>query len=78
MTENKYGYKVCYVEKGKNKVKVYMVTNTCGLAEWFVRWYEREPPPDRKTNKPLQNVEWEILPITTYLEYKRRWRGCPF
>ncbi len=78
MTENKYGYKVCYVEKGKTTMKVYMVTNTCDLAEWFVRWYEREPPSDRRTQKPLQNVEWIISPITTYLEYKRRWRGCPF
>ena len=75
MTENnKYGYKVCYVEKGKNKMKVYMVTNTYNLAMWHVRWYETHSPPE---NGP-KNVEWKGLPITSYLEYRWRWIGCPF
>ncbi len=73
MTENnKYGYKVCYVEKGKNKVKVYMATNTYDLALWFVRWYEREPPPK------LRNPKWEIQEVKTLKEYEKLWRGCPF
>ncbi len=73
-----YGYKVCYMRKGSNRLKVYLVTNTYESAQWNVRWYESHSPPDRKTLKPLIDVEWFIIPITTLLEYKRRWRGCPF
>lgn len=75
---NKYGYKVCYKRKGSEKLKVYLVTNTYDGAEWHIRWYESHSPPDRKTNKPIENVTWLIIPIQTYREYKRRWRGCPF
>ena len=67
-----YGYKVCYKIQGSNKWKVYLVTNTFSLAEWHVRWYERDPP------KHLKRVVWDIFPIQTMREYKVRWRGCPF
>ncbi len=73
-----YGYKVCYQQKGSEKLKVYLVTNTYDLAEWSVRWYETNTPLDRKTKRPLENVAWLIIPIKTYLEYRRLWRGCPF
>lgn len=69
---NKYGYKVCYREYGKQKTKLYCVTNTLGLALWHVRWYEREPP--QKMHKP----EWEIYQIETKQEYEKLWKGCPF
>lgn len=78
MLENRYGYKVCYTEKGKMKQKVYLITNTLESAIWSVRWYESHSPPDRKTQKPIINAVWSILPIRTYLEYKWRYRGCPF
>lgn len=75
---NKYGYKVCYKKQGKNKLKLYLVTNTYDDACWSVRWYETHSPPDRKTNEPIRNVIWLIIPIKTYLEYRLLWRGCPF
>lgn len=73
-----YGYKVCYKLLGKSKTKIYVVTNTYDFALWHVRWYEREPPKDRKTQLPIRGVEWLVVPIKTYLEYRRLWRGCPF
>ncbi len=75
---NGYGYKVCYKQHGNEKLKLYLITNTYDSALWNVRWYESHSPPDRKTGIPIQNATWIIQPITTYQEYKRRWRGCPF
>lgn len=75
---NGYGYKVCYKRPSKNKLKLYLVTNTYDLAEWHIRWYESHSPPDRQTGVPLENVTWVIQPIQTQQEYKRLWRGCPF
>lgn len=78
MTENKYGYKVCYKQHGKRKLKIYLVTNSYDLAFWEVRWYETHSPPDRKTRKPITNGVWVVIPIKTYIEYKTLWKGCPF
>ena len=75
---NKYGYKVCYKRRGENKLKIYLVTDTYDCASWNVRWCENHSPPDRKTRKPITNVVWVVIPIKTYLEYKKLWRGCPF
>ena len=38
MTKNEYGYKVCYQQKGKRKLKIYLITNSYDLAFWEVRW----------------------------------------
>ncbi len=73
-----YGYKVCYKQQGKNKYKLYVIVNTYDLAQWHIRWYENHSPPNRKTQQPLNNVEWLVIPIKTNTEYKRLWRGCPF
>ena len=73
-----YGYKVCYKKKGRRKLKIYVITNDKEFAETHIRWYEEKPPRARKTNKIIQNVEWCVLPITNYLEYKWLWRNCPF
>lgn len=78
MTKQDYGYKVCYQKFGKRKWKIYVITNSYDFALWHVRWYERETPLDRKTHKPIENVSWVVIPIKTYIEYKRLWRGCPF
>lgn len=78
MKKKEYGYKVCYRKQGKNKIKIYLVTNSYDLAEWNIRWYKKETPLDRKTKRPIENVSWLIIPIKTYIEYKRLWRGCPF
>ena len=38
---SKYGYKVCYKELGKSRMKLYLITNTLDSALWSIRWYER-------------------------------------
>lgn len=73
-----YGYKVCYTEKGTQKRKVYLVTNALDYALWCVRWYESHSPPDRRTKKPIINAVWSVEPIRTYIEYRWRYKGCPF
>lgn len=73
-----YGYKVCYKKHGSEHLKLYLVTNTYDSAEWHIRWYENNSPPNKKTKQPLIDVEWLIIPIKTNAEYKRLWRGCPF
>lgn len=75
---NKYGYKVCYKKQGKEKLKIYLITNAYDLAEWHIRWYKKHTPTDKETNCPLENVIWLIVPITTYAEYKHLWRDVPF
>lgn len=72
------GYTVRYKRQGSNEWKVFLVTNTYESALWSVRWCERDPTKDRISNKPIENVIWDILPIKTLFEYRRRWRGCPF
>lgn len=71
-TDCKYGYKVCYRELGKAKLKIFLVTNSFDLAVWHIRWYEREPPPE------IINPIWEIREVKTLKEYERLWKGCPF
>ncbi len=71
-TNNKYGYKVCYREYGKTKLKVFLVTNSFDLADWHIRWYEQKPPPE------LNNPQWEIQELETLKEYEKLWKGCPF
>ena len=73
-----YGYKVCYRKQGKTKWRIYVIVNTYDFALWHVRWYEKDTPKDRKTHEPLNDVTWLVIPIKTYIEYKRLWRGCPF
>lgn len=77
-SNNEYGYTVRYKKIGSSKWKVYLVTNTYDSALWSVRWYERDPPKDRITGKPIENAIWDIFPIKTLFECKWRWRGCPF
>ena len=74
----KYGYKVCYKELGKHKLKIHLVTNTYDLALWEVQYFETHKQIDRQTKQVIQNPIWFIKPIKTYLEYKLLWKGCPF
>lgn len=78
MENNKYGYKVCYREFGKSKLKIYLICNVLDGAEWHVRYYENHQQKDRHTGNLIREPTWEIIPIKTYLEYKRLWKGCPF
>lgn len=75
---SKYGYKVCYQEYGKRKLKIHLVCNTYDSAVWNVQYYETHQQNDRKTNLPIREPTWFILPVKTILEYKRLWKGCPF
>ena len=78
MKENKYGYKVCYQEIGKHKFKIHLVCNSYDYAVWRVQYYETNPQYDRKTHHLIHNPTWKILPIKTYMEYSKLWRGCSF
>lgn len=78
MENNKYGYKVCYREFGKSKLKIHLICNVLDGAEWHVRYYENHQQKDRHTGNLIREPTWEIIPIKTYLEYKRLWKGCPF
>ena len=78
MENNKYGYKVCYREFGKSKLKIYLICNVLDGAEWHVRYYENHQQKDRLTGNLIREPTWEIIPIKSYLEYKRLWKGCPF
>ena len=78
MENNKYGYKVCYREFGKSKLKIHLICNVLDGAKWHVRYYENHQQKDRHTGNLIREPTWEIIPIKTYLEYKRLWKGCPF
>lgn len=78
MQDNKYGYKVCYRKRGKEKLKIYLIVNTYDLAEWHIRWYAKHFPTYDKTKRRIKDVIWLIVPIKTYAEYKRLWRNVPF
>ena len=47
--KNKYGYKVCYREFGKTKMKIHLVTNDYELAQWRMQYYETQQQYNRKT-----------------------------
>ena len=76
--DNKYGYKVCYREYGKLRLKIHLVTNSLQLAKWEIQYYENHLQRDRKTNNLIREPTWLILPIKNYFEYRRLWKGCPF
>lgn len=75
---NKYGYKVCYRKLGKSKLKIHLICNSYDLAMWEVQYYESHKVYDRKTKELIVNVEWVVIPIKTFIEYKWLWKGCPF
>ena len=78
MDKSKYGYKICYREYGKTKLKIHLVTNDYELAQWRMQYYETHQQYNRKTKKLINSPTWYILPVKTYLEYSILWRGCPF
>ena len=77
MNENKYGYKVCYREFNKRKMKIHLICNSLDLAQWHIQWYETHTAYDKKKNI-INKPTWYIIPIKTFLGYKYLWRGCPF
>lgn len=73
-----YGYKVCYRETGKTKVKIHLITNSYDLCVWEIQYYENHKQIDKRTKKIIVKPEWFIIPIRTFLEYKWLWKDCPF
>lgn len=78
MDKRQYGYKVCYREIGKTKIKIHLICNSYDLAKWQIQYYENYQQYDRKTNNLIKSPEWYLIPIKTFVEYKWLWRGCPF
>lgn len=76
--KKEYGYKICYRKLGHKKLKIFLICNTYDGAIWNVQYYENHVIYDRKTKRILSNIEWLIIPIKTFIEYKWLWRGCPF
>ena len=76
--KDNYGYKVCYKEFGKQRLKIHMVCNCYDLAKWCIQYYENHQQIDKKSKKQIREPTWFILPIRSLLEYKRLWHGCPF
>ena len=77
-TQNKYGYKVCYREYGKLKIKIHLICNSYDLALWQIQYYENHIQYDRKTKQLIKSPKWYVIPIKKFIEYKWLWRGCPF
>ena len=76
--QNKYGYKVCYREYGKTKLKIHLICNNFDLAIWEVQYFENHSQHNRKTNDLIVKPKWFVIPIRTIFEYIWLWHGCPF
>lgn len=74
---NKYGYKICYCEKDKLKLKLHLVTNSYSHAKWRAEYFAKHQQTDKK-NRIIKNATWHVFPIKNFIEYKWLWRGCPF
>ena len=75
--KRKYGYKVCYRELGKRKIKIHCICNSLDLAKWNIQWFETKQEYD-KLKDEIHKRTWYIIPIKTFIEYKLLWRSCPF
>ena len=76
--DNKYGYKVCYEEQEKDKLKVHLVTNNFDLAILELNDYVKNPQVDRKDKHIIKNPKWHLFEVKTSKEYNKLWKGCPF
>ena len=76
--DNKYGYKLCYEEQEKNKLKVHLVTNNFDLAIWEIENYLKYPQIDKKDKHIIKNPKWHLFEVKTSKEYNKLWKGCPF
>ena len=78
MKDNTFGYKICYLEKDGKRKRTYIVTNSYQLALMELNYCQRYPQRKRKTNNPIREPTWYILPVKTLREYNNLWRDCPF
>ena len=74
----RYGYKVCYLERGTHIYVRYFMTETYRQAKDAMNDYIRYPPRERNTNRKLNNPSWKIIPVTRNEVDNRIWRECPF
>ena len=58
-----YGYEVGYREYGSRFIR-YFTTFTYKHALSSLRIYQKYPPRERETSRPLIDPVWEIQPIT--------------
>lgn len=72
-----YGYKVCYKYKHKKHLTCRFITYSYKVAKSIKAMYQRYPPPN-KNNVLLNNVIWEIYPITKKESKYGIWLECPF
>ena len=64
MRKNKiYGYMVGYRERGSRFIRYY-TTFTYRCAYFSMHFYQKYPPRERESNRPLIDPVWEIQPIT--------------
>lgn len=76
LLENPYGYKVCYPINRKI-YKYRYLTKTYKQAVDIKKMYYQYPPPD-DNGKPINNVKWQIFPITRKEVIRGIWREDPF
>lgn len=76
---NKYGYKVCYTEKGyKKKYEQYFITYSYKQALQMKMFYLKYPPYSREDNHKINEPTWYIISITKSEVRHGIWRQCPF
>ena len=63
MKKKIYGYMVGYRELGSRFIRYY-TDFTYKRALFTLRFYQKNPPRERKTNRSLIDPVWEIQPIT--------------
>ena len=63
MKKKIYGYMVGYRELGSRFIRYY-TDFTYKRALSTLRFYQKHPPRERKTNRSLIDPVWEIQPIT--------------
>ena len=78
ITNNPYGYKVCYKEESAVKYIRYFMTYTYRQAVAAKSGYIRSPPRARDDGHILNKPKWVIIPIK-YSEVRAGiWREDPF
>lgn len=75
--ENKYGYKVCYIKRGRKRPIPHIFTNTYGLANLEKNICELKPQYIKRIKKILKNPTWHII-ASSKKDIKHKWKRCPF
>jgi len=73
-----YGYKVCYLEKGKQCYIRHFMTYTRRQALRVLRSYVRYPPPAHSDGHILKRPKWKIIPVNRNEILAGIWDEPPF